>query len=129
MKLAGFLILLELCFFLPIANRKSKENRCSSYTCGKVVHIQKQTKKRGLVIREYYIPIISYEANEIQYEILFSKNRNPDEYQVGDDFWIMYNPSDPTEVYQEDEFGRITANLSAFVGIWLIFLTLLWVLF
>ena len=126
MQLGGLLILFELCFFLPLANRKSKENRCSSYTCGKIIKIQKHTKKRWFAVKEYYAPTVSYEVNEKYYEILFPVSRNPHEYQVGDDFWVLYNPSNPTEVYQEDEFRRLIAYFSSFIGIWLIILTLLW---
>lgn len=118
------LILLELCFFIPIANVKRKENRCSSYTCGCVLKIQKQRKRKIIWIHEYYIPTIAYEVDGIYYEFQHNKSNNADEYQVGDDFWVMYNPNNPTDVFQEDDFALIKARLMAIIGIWLIIITL-----
>lgn len=120
----AILLLLELCFFIPIANLKGKENRCSAYTCGHVFKIQKQKKRRIIWICEYYLPTILYEVDGKQYEFQYSKTRNSDEYQVGDDFWVMYNPTNPLDIFQNDGFSLLKAQFLSIIGVWLIIITI-----
>ena len=120
----AILLLLELCFFIPIANLKGKENRYSAYTCGHVFKIQKQKKRRIIWICEYYLPTILYEVDGKQYEFQYSKTRNSDEYQVGDDFWVMYNPTNPLDIFQNDGFSLLKAQFLSIIGVWLIIITI-----
>ena len=118
------LIILELCLFIPLAKIREKENRCTAYTCGYISDIHCQKTREIFFTKECYIPTIIYEVNGNIYKFQHSKSSNADEYQVLDDFWVMYDPNNPSDVFQEDEFALMKARFMAITAIWLIVITL-----
>ncbi len=123
--IVGIFILLELCFFIPLADIKKKESRCSSYVRGKVCEIQKKTKRKFLSKQYLYIPTISYEVDGNNYKVQYGKSKNANEYQTDDQFWVMYNPKNPVDIFQDDSFVLLGAKLMSIVGILTIITTLL----
>jgi hypothetical protein len=123
------LFLLGILFFLPMANIKSKENRCSSYTKGIVSSVTQQIRKKGLRQKTLYLPTISFEAGGKTIEIVYKPTSDENEYHTGDSFWIMYNPQNPHEVYQDDDLQMLKVRIIAGIGILIMGFTVFLALF
>jgi len=111
------LFLLGILFFLPLANIKSKENRCSSYTKGTVSSVTRQIQKKGFRKKTLYFPTVSFEADGKTINILYQPTPDENEYHAGDSFWVMYNPQNPHEVYQDDDLQMLKVRIIAAIGI------------
>ena len=111
------LFLLGILFFLPLANRKSKENRCSSYAKGSISSVTRQIQKKGFRKKVLYYPTVSFEADGKTIEILYQPTPDENEYHIGDSFWVMYNPQNPHEVYQNDDLQMLKVHIIAAIGI------------
>jgi len=118
------LYLAEFCFFLPLAERKRKLNRCSSYTKGIVNAVREEKRRRFFRAVIDYVPIVSFDVKGRRYEMPWGKSRNENEYQIGDECWILYNPADPHDVYTDDAFALLKANIMAGLGVFSLLLTL-----
>ena len=120
------IVLLELCFLIPWTNLKAKEARCSGYVKGRIADVDAVKKRKGFKSVTYYIPTVEYEVDGRQYLRLFDRTLSRDEYTRGDDFWVMYDPSDPKRIMQDDGFERFRCGFWEVVGIGLVAVTLFW---
>jgi len=121
-----FILLLEMCFLIPWSRLKSREARCSGYVKGRISGIDRVAKRKGLRMYEYYIPTVEYEVDGRKYLQMYNPTQSVDEYTVGDDFWVTYDPSDPKRIMQDDGFERFRCGFWAAVGIVLMAVTLFW---
>jgi len=122
-------LLLEMCFLIPWTNLKAKESRCSGYVKGRVTDVDRVKMRRGLRKLTYYVPTVEYEVDGKKYLRMLDRTLSRDEYTAGDDFWVMYDPSDPKRVMQDDGFERFRCGFSAAVGVGLMAVTLFWAVF
>ncbi len=122
----GFII--GLCFFSSLASIQSKQNRCSSYIMGKIVFIDFCIKHRWFRRFRYYIPTVKFEINGMEYDVRYNRSPDADEYQIGDSFWVMYNPQNPYEISQDDDLLSIKGKILAFIGAWIIVLSFIFMI-
>jgi len=105
-------------FGYPLVKITLKEKKCSSYVEAEIVSVKKEI--RGIRRIHFYIPEISYTVNDKQYKHIQRKTRDEDEYYPGNKIWILYNPKNPHELYEDDHFARTAAKISAAVGLFII---------
>jgi hypothetical protein len=121
-------VIIGLCLFSPLASIQNKQNRCSSYTMGKIVFIDIYLKRRRFRRVRYYIPTVKFEVNGIGYDVKYNRSPDADEYQIGDSFWVMYNPQNPYEISQDDDLLSIKGEILAFIGSWIIVLSFIFMI-
>lgn len=106
----------------PMMVIKAKEKRCSAYTAATVTEVKAVKKRRMFKKITYYIPTVSYEVSDRLLTGIYPRTADPEEYHVGDQCWVMYNPQNPREYYQYDELVLVKNRLLAVAGGWFLLL-------
>lgn len=126
MNLIGIIgIIIGLCLFSPLASIQNKRNKCSSYILDRIISVDSYVKRRRFRRVRYYVPTVEYEVNGILYVLKYKCSFEAEEYYIGDSFWVMYNPHNPHEITQEDDFLLLLGRIAAFFGVWSIALSLI----
>lgn len=95
----------------------NRQKRCTAYTLGTVTDVKyvRTGKLMG------YVPTVSYTVNGVEYSGDYSfAHQSKNYYKIGDEFWVMYNPENPSEFTQEDgdinSFSKIFRIVSLVLG-------------
>lgn len=114
-------VIAVLFFFSPLISLKNKEHRCTSYTSGKIIRIESYTRIKVNRLRQirYYVSTVAYEVDGRTYECKNRRTSDPEEYHIGDDCWVMYNPHNHEECYQYDELISVRNTVLAGIGVWI----------
>ena len=98
-------ILAEAMFFVSLGI-DNQQKRCTAYTLGTITDVNLRHLAKGA---KGYVPTVSYTVDGVEYNEEYSFARHgKDYYKVGDEFWVMYNPENPSEFTQEDgEIGVV----------------------
>lgn len=93
-----FGILSVLLGFLSRKSTVKKNRRCSAFTMGQVVHVERERLSREDDDSNEYTPIFGYYVNGVYFtgksNISSSRKR---QYRIGDPAEILYNPMNPSE--------------------------------
>ena len=121
------LLVLSEMFLLLFFSRKKKDNMCSEYVLGMIVDIKyKKSGRHG-----GYAPEILYRINGVEYKSFYTDilRRSKDYYNIGDEFWVKYDPNNPSRITQEDNDLKKMNKVSLYVSICLFILFIISVLF
>lgn len=116
-------ILAEAMFFVS-RGIDNQQKRCTAYTLGTITDVNLRRSTKGVM---GYVPTVSYTVDGVEYnEEYFFARSGKDYYKVGDEFWVMYNPENPSEFTQEDgDIGvvakvfRISSIIAAAVSLFI----------
>ena len=92
-------ILSEAMFHCSISTKNQKKG-CTAYTLGVITDVKLLISGRNVM---GYIPTVSYTVDGVEYSGDYSfARKSKDYYKIGDEFWVIYNPENPSEFTQED---------------------------